>query len=375
MRNLRSVVWLLCLPVLVVAQPEVQREWTSFAQMKDASFLKKKVKFKLMASSKVSLPDSTSWAGLWARVDNKEGGIGFFDNMHDRPIKSGEWRTYAIDGEMNENSDKLHFGGIGQGNGRFYFDDFVLMVENTRGAMERVSIENPGFEIAANGNEIPHWVQGIAVDQPVHVKGFSLASSAESASGKHAMLIEGKGVQKDSTYYIGPRKGFTTQIGVLVSMLNNLSSRVESRVATLSQKELDFLMDSKANSIGALIMHLAAAEVFFQVNTFENRGFNEEEKKKWQTAFELGDLARKEFIGHDVGYYLEIYHQVRQKTLEELRKRNDDWLLETPPGRPSNYYAWFHVMEHQSSHLGQILLLKKRLPKQPIPGQKIEVEH
>lgn len=28
----------------------------------------------------------------------------------------------------------------------------------------------------------------------------------------------------------------------------------------------------------------------------------------------------------------------------------------------SNHYAWFHVMEHQSSHLGQVLFLRKRIP-------------
>lgn len=30
-----------------------------------------------------------------------------------------------------------------------------------------------------------------------------------------------------------------------------------------------------------------------------------------------------------------------------------------------NHYYWFHVMEHQSSHLGQILFLKKRIPPEP----------
>ncbi len=34
-------------------------------------------------------------------------------------------------------------------------------------------------------------------------------------------------------------------------------------------------------------MHLAAAEKYYQVFTFENRGFNEEEKKKWNAALNL----------------------------------------------------------------------------------------
>jgi len=35
----------------------------------------------------------------------------------------------------------------------------------------------------------------------------------------------------------------------------------------------------------------------------------------------------------------------------------------------NNHFAWFHVMEHQSSHLGQILMLRKRIPKKE---EKIE---
>ena len=31
----------------------------------------------------------------------------------------------------------------------------------------------------------------------------------------------------------------------------------------------------------------------------------------------------------------------------------------------NNFFGWFHVMEHQSSHLGQILFLKKRIPPEP----------
>jgi len=368
---------LLCANLSALAQTEIKREWTSFVQVKDASFLKKKVKFKLTASSKVNSVDTTAWAGLWVRVDNKEGGVGFFDNMRDRLIKSNEWRTYAIEGEMDGNSDKINFGGICMGNGMFYFDDFVLMIQNDTGSMEKATIENPGFEVVMSDDEIPHWVQGIFWDGPVHVKGFSFSSSPENLTGNYSLLIEGKSIQKDSSSYIGPYKGFSAHVGTLVSMLNNLSSRVESRVNMLNQKEVDHLMDDKANRIGALVMHLAAAEAYYQVYTFEGRDFNDEENKKWKVALDLGSEARKEFVGHPVEYYLNIYKQVRQKTIEELQKRDDEWLLQAAPGRLSNYYSWFHIMEHQSSHLGQILLLKKRLPKREstLRKQKLDTEH
>lgn len=164
---------------------------------------------------------------------------------------------------------------------------------------------------------------------------------------------------------IGPQDGFTSEIGTMVSMLNDLSNRVEFTVKDLDTEELDFLMDDKANRIGSLIMHLAATEAFYQVYTFENREFNKQEKKQWEDAMDLGEKARKKFQGHDVNYYLDVYKEVRKKTLELMKEKDDAWFASVPEGyNMNNYWAWYHVMEHQSSHLGQILLIKKRLPNQ-----------
>ncbi|GGG41875.1 mycothiol transferase [Bizionia arctica] len=164
---------------------------------------------------------------------------------------------------------------------------------------------------------------------------------------------------------IGPQPGYSPEVGTLVSMLNDLSDRVDYTVKDLDTEQLDFLMDDQANRIGSLIMHLAATEAFYQVYTFEHREFNKAEKKQWEDAMNLGDKARKEYQGHDVSYYLDIFKTVRQKTLDLMKEKDDEWLASIPEGyNMNNYWAWFHVMEHQSSHLGQILLIKKRLPKQ-----------
>lgn len=195
------------------------------------------------------------------------------------------------------------------------------------------------------------------------MKGYTISSSADLVEGNFSLLIEGANTIMDFTYVIGVRNGFTPQMGTLVSMLDNMIARVEEEVISLNQNELDNLMDENANTIGALIMHLAPAETYYQVITFEQRGFNEEEKEKWQAAFYLGSEARDKFKGHDVEYYIRIFREVRRKTLKELKKRNDDWLFATPTGRAdlNNYFYWFHVVEHQSSHLGQMRLLRKRL--------------
>mgnify|MGYP000365181186 CR=1 FL=1 len=177
------------------------------------------------------------------------------------------------------------------------------------------------------------------------------------------MLIEGDGVEPRAKSVIGNVEDASPQIGAMISMLDDLKTRVEYTVQNMSQYEIDHLHDEKANRIGALIMHLAAAEAYYQVFTFEGRGFNEEEKKKWDVALNLGQTARDEFKGKDVQHYLDIYNEVRAKTIAELKKRDDKWFEEMQPSYGmSNHYAWFHVMEHQSSHLGQILFLRKRIP-------------
>ena len=141
-------------------------------------------------------------------------------------------------------------------------------------------------------------------------------------------------------------------------------------VKGMTQDQLDFLLDKKANTIGALLLHLAATEKLYQLNTFENVAPEELEKsaafKDWQIPMELGEPARKTIKGHNLDYYLNPLQEGRKKTLAELRKREDNWLMTVDKtwgwGPTNNLCKWFHVCEHESNHNGQIKFLKSRLP-------------
>ena len=168
---------------------------------------------------------------------------------------------------------------------------------------------------------------------------------------------------------IGPKKGYTPQIGTLVSEMSWMRMVVLMSVKGMTQKDLDFLFDAKANTIGALLMHLAATETFYQLNTFEGLGEDkipESWKEKWGMPMELGEPARKGIKGHDLDYYLNLLSETREKTLAEFRKRDDAWLMSIDKtwgwGPTNNYCKWFHVCEHESNHNGQIKFLKSRLP-------------
>jgi uncharacterized damage-inducible protein DinB len=133
--------------------------------------------------------------------------------------------------------------------------------------------------------------------------------------------------------------------------------------------DLDHVFDANANSIGALLLHLAATETYYGMNTFENKKWDtwsEDIKKKWDPAMNLGDAGRKAIKGHSVDYYLNVLHETREHTLAEFRKRDDAWLqsgeTEQFDQKVNIHWKWFHVCEHESHHSGQIAFLAKRLP-------------
>jgi uncharacterized damage-inducible protein DinB len=171
-----------------------------------------------------------------------------------------------------------------------------------------------------------------------------------------------------SIYVIGPMEGYSPHIGTLVSMLNYNRATVIQVVKGLTIPQLDFLLDEHANTIGGLLMHLAATEKYYQVNTFEGRqDFNAEEKKLWGAASELGDAGRKEIKGKELEYYLDLLENGRKKTLEEFKKKDDKWLFAIDPvwskeNKFNTYWKWFHVCEHEANHRGQISFLNTRVP-------------
>lgn len=175
---------------------------------------------------------------------------------------------------------------------------------------------------------------------------------------------------------VGPKKGYTPQIGTLVSEMAFMRDQVLRSTKGMSQKDLDFLLDDKANRIGAMLMHLVAVEKFYQINTFDGVApdkMPESWKEKWGMPMELGDPARKGILGNNLDYYLNALNETREKTLAEFKKRDDAWLAAVDKswgwGPTNNYCKWFHVTEHEANHNGQIKFLKSRLPGAKATGE------
>jgi uncharacterized damage-inducible protein DinB len=173
----------------------------------------------------------------------------------------------------------------------------------------------------------------------------------------------------DGVNILGPKPGYSPQVGTLVSMLTWIQPAVTRPVQGITQANLDYLFDANANSIGALLLHLAATETYYQMNTFDGMkwgSWSDAMKQKWDAAMNLGDAGRKTIKGHDLDFYLNALQETRERSLAEFKKRDDAWLMTVdqtwPWGPTNNYCKWFHVCEHESHHAGQIDMLLKRLP-------------
>jgi C-terminal processing protease CtpA/Prc len=90
----------------------------------------KKIRFR--AAVRAEIPGTeTQAAALWLRVDREGGGMGFFDNMEDRPIRRPEWKTYEITGTVAPDAKNIFVGVMLLGKGRVWIDSGSFEVLGT----------------------------------------------------------------------------------------------------------------------------------------------------------------------------------------------------------------------------------------------------
>lgn len=164
-------------------------------------------------------------------------------------------------------------------------------------------------------------------------------------------------------YVIDQKDGLSLEFSKLATMMEYTRVTTLAEVKDLTVDQLDFLINDEANSIGMLLAHMVSVEKAYQIDTFENRDFTDEDIQLLNPALELGDAAREQIKGKPIEYYLEELEQTRKKTIDTFGALPDSWLFETAPywgGEPMNkYFKWFHVFEDELNHRGQIRLIKK----------------
>jgi hypothetical protein len=110
-------------------------------------------------------------------------------------------------------------------------------------------------------------------------------------------------------------------------------------------------------------MHLVSTEAYYQIATLEGREWTEDEQARFGRAGELNEEVKSLQKGKPISYYLDLWDEVREKSLSGLKTKDDAWFSSNLEEGLNYHYIWYHVMEHSANHMGQIGTVKNRLPQ------------
>src|SRR5438552_12452205 len=125
---------------------------------------------------------------------------------------------------------------------------------------------------------------------------------------------------------VQPISGFSAQVGVLLSMMEMTRETTRARVVGLTVPQLDWRFDSKANSIGMLLGHIAAVEEIYTIEHLEGRKPTAEENSWLQPRLELEDAGFEAMRGTKLNEYFADLERARKRTEEQLSKIDDEAL-------------------------------------------------
>ncbi|HWR81731.1 MAG TPA: DinB family protein [Candidatus Deferrimicrobium sp.] len=170
------------------------------------------------------------------------------------------------------------------------------------------------------------------------------------------------------TLIVQPAAGYPPRIGTYLAMLDDVRRRTKRYVEGLSAEQLSWHPQPNVESIGTLLLHIAATEFSYIQEDIIRRPMGEE----WLIAYPIR-FGRPQVTGEQLPFYLRRLDDVREETCKLLLGFSDDDLnrLISPldPGDstsgPVEYsieWILYHLVEHEAHHKGQIAVMKRLLP-------------
>lgn len=100
------------------------KAWASLTQMIQAQrYLGQRVRFR----ARVRTDGVGDWAGLWMRVDAKDGTTLAFYNSQDKPIKgTSGWQERSVTLDVPADAARILFGVVGAGTGQVWMEPLAL---------------------------------------------------------------------------------------------------------------------------------------------------------------------------------------------------------------------------------------------------------
>jgi len=167
---------------------------------------------------------------------------------------------------------------------------------------------------------------------------------------------------------IEPVEGFAPAIGRSLALLEDVRLRLKLYINGLTTDQLSWHPQPNVESIGTLLLHLAAIEHSYIQEDILRKPMGEE----WKIAFPIR-FGIPQVSGEPLAFYEHKLDEVRAATravLADLTDRDLQRVVEPldpgdPDADPVEYsieWILYHLAEHEAHHKGQIAVMKRLLP-------------
>lgn len=284
------------------------------------------------------------YAGLWFRVDDKNELI-FLDNMKDRGLKNtNNWTQMQIETTVDSTAHRLMFGGIFNGKGTAWFDDFEIWIDGTKYRDIQPRITPPTAQELA-------WLKANIIPLKTHLPTESLANLAALDEVIGDAKVIGLG---ESTH--GSREIFQIKHRLLKYLNATHNFRIFSIEASMPEayKINDFVLKNEGNPkdliTGMYFWTWRTKEVLAMVKWMQE--FNESNNEQIQfTGFDMqfieGPIAELKMLLPDAADIQLDSLKMTWDVLREQSRKNRRMLMFTP--------------KQQAYFDGQMAYLKKEI--------------
>lgn len=161
--------------------------------------------------------------------------------------------------------------------------------------------------------------------------------------------------------------GYPPRVGSYLAQMEDVRRQLKKSVEGLTPEQLSWHPNDKVESVGTLLLHIAAVELSWIGEDIMRRPMSDD----WKIAFPIR-FGIPQVKGRPLEYYLSTLDDVRNRTKADLATLVDSDLerIITPldPGDPSSNMQFslewilYHVIDHEAHHKGQVAVMKRLLP-------------
>ncbi|MDQ3750832.1 MAG: DinB family protein [Acidobacteriota bacterium] len=163
-----------------------------------------------------------------------------------------------------------------------------------------------------------------------------------------------------------PMAGVSKEIGFYLSGMEEIRAQLRKAVSDLTNEELARRITPNAHQIGALILHLGETESWWIHSIVAETELDEEAKKfaHWNNTTET-DFAEKGYSAKDCIERIDEISRMSREILGGLRDEDLERMFgfDQKEKRIEVSLRWVlhHLLDHEATHKGQIMMLKRLL--------------